>query len=88
MSIYNKPNKEQYDAIIVGSGAGGGMASKILSEAGLSVAVVEAGSDFDPAKEEYRTQLRFPWESPRRGASTTRAFGDFDAAYGGWEIEG
>ena len=52
MSIYNKPNKEQYDAIIVGSGAGGGMASKILSEAGLSVAVVEAGSDFDPAKEE------------------------------------
>ena len=64
------------------------MASKILSEAGLSVAVVEAGSDFDPAKEEDRTQLRYPWESPRRGASTTRAFGDFDAAYGGWEIEG
>jgi len=88
MSIYNKPNEEQYDAIIVGSGAGGGMASKILSEAGLSVAVVEAGSDFDPAKEEDRTQLRYPWESPRRGASTTRAFGDFDAAYGGWEIEG
>lgn len=64
------------------------MASKILSEAGLSVAVIEAGSDFDPAKEEYRTQLRYPWESPRRGASTTRAFGDFDAAYGGWEIDG
>lgn len=80
--------KEEYDAIIVGSGAGGGMASKILSEAGLSVAVVEAGSDFDPAKEEYRTQLRYPWESPRRGASTTRDFGDFDAAYGGWEIDG
>ncbi len=79
---------DTYDVIIVGSGAGGGMASKILSEAGLSVAVVEAGSDFDPAKEEYRTQLRFPWESPRRGANTVRAFGDFDAAYGGWEIDG
>lgn len=88
MNNYNKPKQDQYDAIIVGSGAGGGMASKILSEAGLSVAVLEAGSDFDPAKEEYRTQLRFPWESPRRGASSTRAFGDFDAAYGGWEIEG
>jgi len=75
--------------IIVGSGAGGGMATKILSEAGLSVAVVEAGGDFDPAKEEDRTQLRWPWESPRRGAGTrVRPFGDFDAAIGGWDIEG
>ncbi|GAB3002274.1 GMC family oxidoreductase [Cyclobacterium sediminis] len=88
MSFEIKSSMGTYDVIIVGSGAGGGMASKILSESGLSVAVVEAGSDFDPAMEEYRTQLRFPWESPRRGANTVRAFGDFDAAYGGWEIEG
>src|SRR5690625_188433 len=38
--------------------------------------------------EEYRTQLRLPWESPRRGASVVRPFGDFDAAWGGWEIPG
>lgn len=88
MSIQIKSPGESYDAIIVGSGAGGGMASKILSEAGLSVAVLEAGADFDPAREEDRTQLRFPWESPRRGAGTVRPFGDFDAAIGGWEIEG
>ena len=88
MSIEIKSSMDTYDVIIVGSGAGGGMASKILSESGLSVAVVEAGSDFDPALEEYRTQMRFPWESPRRGANTVRAFGDFDAAYGGWEIDG
>ena len=88
MSIQIKSSGEEYDVIIVGSGAGGGMASKILSEAGLSVAVVEAGRDYDPAKEEDRTQLRFPWESPRRGAGTLRPFGDFDAAIGGWEIEG
>ncbi len=88
MSIQIKSPAEEYDVIIVGSGAGGGMASKILSEAGLSVAVLEAGPDYDPAKEEDRTQLRFPWESPRRGASTHRPFGDFDAAFGGWEIEG
>lgn len=89
MSFEIKPNTESYDVIIVGSGAGGGMATKILSEAGLSVAVVEAGADFDPAKEEDRTQLRFPWESPRRGASTKiRPFGDFDAAIGGWDIDG
>ncbi|MGM0506400.1 MAG: GMC family oxidoreductase N-terminal domain-containing protein, partial [Bacteroidota bacterium] len=77
-----------YDAVIVGSGAGGGMAANILSKAGLSVAVLEAGGFYDPAKEEYRTQLRWPWESPRRGASTHRPFGDFDAAWGGWEIDG
>jgi choline dehydrogenase-like flavoprotein len=88
MSFEIKSSMDTYDVIIVGSGAGGGMASKILSESGLSVAVVEAGSDFDPALEEYRTQMRFPWESPRRGANTVRAFGDFDAAYGGWEIDG
>jgi choline dehydrogenase-like flavoprotein len=77
-----------YDVVIIGSGAGGGMATKILSESGLKVAVLEAGKDFDPAKEEDRTQLRWPWESPRRGASTLRAFGDFDSSYGDWKVDG
>ena len=77
-----------YDVIIVGSGAGGGMATKVLSEAGLQIAVVEAGPHFDPGDPKQRTQLKWPWESPRRGAGTTRPFGDFDSAYGGWEIEG
>lgn len=77
-----------YDVIIVGSGAGGGMATKVLSEAGYKVAVVEAGPYFDPADPNDRTQLKWPWESPRRGASSVRPFGDFDSAYGGWEIEG
>jgi choline dehydrogenase-like flavoprotein len=88
MSFQIKEQDKKYDVVIVGSGAGGGMAAKILAEAGLTVAVLEAGGDFDPAKEEYRTQLKWPWESPRRGANTQRAFGDFDAAWGGWEIEG
>ena len=44
-----KNTAKEYDVIIVGSGAGGGMATKVLSEAGLSVAVVEAGPFFDPA---------------------------------------
>jgi choline dehydrogenase-like flavoprotein len=79
---------KDYDVVIVGSGAGGGMATKILSEAGLKIAVIEAGPYFDPADPEQRTQLKQPWESPRRGAGTQRVFGDYDSAYGGWEIEG
>lgn len=81
-------NPVTYDAVIVGSGAGGGMAAKVLSESGLKVAVVEAGPFFDPANDTQRTQLRNPWDSPRRGAGSTRVFGDYDAAYGGWEIDG
>ncbi len=86
MQIIESP--KVYDVIIVGSGAGGGMASKILSEAGLDVAIVEAGPFFDPRDPQLMTQLKWPWESPRRGANSVRPFGDFDSAYGGWEIDG
>jgi choline dehydrogenase-like flavoprotein len=84
--------KEQpivYDAIVVGSGAGGGMAAYQLTKAGAKVLLLEAGGYFDPADPKYITQMKNPWESPRRGASTRlRPFGDFDAAWGGWDIEG
>jgi choline dehydrogenase-like flavoprotein len=82
-----KVQPKNYDVVIVGSGAGGGMAAYILANAGLSVALVEAGPMYDPAKNV--TQLKWSWESPRRGAATKfRPFGDFDAAYWGWEIDG
>lgn len=81
--------QQQYDIIIVGSGAGGGMATYQLANAGLKVALVEAGAYYDPAADTQRTQLRYPWESPRRGASTRlRPFGDFNACIGGWELDG
>lgn len=78
----------EYDVAIVGSGAGGGMAAYMLAKAGAKVILLEAGGYFDPADPKYITQLKWPYESPRRGASTTRAFGDFDAAWGGWDIDG
>ncbi|MBO0936102.1 GMC family oxidoreductase [Fibrella sp. HMF5335] len=77
-----------YDVAIVGSGAGGGMAAYMLAKAGAKVVLLEAGGYFDPADPKYITQLKWPYESPRRGANTTRPFGDFDAAWGGWQIDG
>jgi choline dehydrogenase-like flavoprotein len=54
-----------YDAIIVGSGATGGMAAKELCEAGLSVAVLEAGRKLDPEKD--FTEHKWPFDLPFRG---------------------
>lgn len=81
-----KKQSKTYDAVIVGSGAGGGMAAYMLANAGLKVCLIEAGPLYDPQKNV--TQLKNPWQSPRRGASTKfRPFGDFDACYGGWTVE-
>ena len=82
-----KVQPKSYDVVIVGSGAGGGMAAYELSKAGLKVCLLEAGTMYDPQKNV--TQFKNPWESKRRGASTKyRPFGDFDACYGGWQLDG
>lgn len=82
-----KEQPKTYDVVIVGSGAGGGMSAYMLANAGLKVALLEAGPMYDPAKNVM--QLKWPWESPRRGSrSKYRNFGDFDAAYWGWQVDG
>ena len=41
LQLRKQPKK--YDAVIVGSGAGGGMAAYILAHAGLKICLIEAG---------------------------------------------
>jgi choline dehydrogenase-like flavoprotein len=77
-----------YDAIIVGSGAGGGMAAYQLSVAGLKVLVLEAGRRYDPVTE--TPMFNLPRQAPLRGAgSREKPFGFYDATVdGGWNVPG
>ena len=49
----NLPGTQVYDAIVVGTGAGGATAMKILCEAGLKVLALNSGPRTIPAKD-YR----------------------------------
>ena len=65
MQVIRQP--KVYDVCIVGSGAGGGMAAKVLTEAGAEVALLEAGAMWDTEKDSK--MFVWPYDSPRRGAA-------------------
>jgi glucoside 3-dehydrogenase (cytochrome c) catalytic subunit len=60
-----RSRRKIYDAIVIGSGATGGWAAKILTERGMTVLVLEAGRQLDP-KKDFREHT-FPYELKYRG---------------------
>ncbi len=78
----------EYDVVIVGSGAGGGMSAYVLTMSGLKVLMLEAGRAYDPVSE--TPMFNLPKDAPlRAGPTPDKPFGYFDATVdGGWEVPG
>src|SRR5271154_6438515 len=85
-----KRTPPKYDVCVIGSGAGGGMAAKILTEGGLSVVLLEAGPPINPEKD--FKMFTWPYELAHRGAGVgghaRENFGEFLAPNGAWSIQG
>jgi len=80
-----------YDICIIGSGAAGGTAAKVLTEAGLSVVMLEAGPPVHP-ETDFKEHV-WPYELDHRGAGVgAKVRGElndeFMAPNGAWIIDG
>lgn len=72
------PSGVVYDAVVVGSGAGGATAAHVLVNRGLNVLLLEAGRMLNPPKD-FLTHA-WPWDLPFRGSGKP---GEYD---GLWKI--
>ncbi|MFW6193170.1 MAG: GMC family oxidoreductase [Gemmatimonadota bacterium] len=79
--------RDDYDVLVVGSGAAGGAAAHVLTRAGARVLMLEAGGPWDNRTDS--DMFTWPYETKRRGGwIPSRHFGEFDACVGGWWLEG
>lgn len=80
-----------YDAVIIGSGAGGGMAAMVLTQGGLDCALLEAGPPLDPTKD-YKEHL-WPYDLAYRGFGPGYKYNqpvtsEYNDHLGGWQLKG
>ena len=80
-----------YDVCVIGSGAAGGMAAKVLTGGGLSVVMLEAGPPVNPEKD--FKMFVWPYDLPHRGVGVGGKLrgpvtSEFLAPNGAWTIEG
>ena len=83
-----------YDVCIIGSGAAGGTAAKVLTEGGLNVVLLEAGPPVVPARD-FKEHM-WPYDLPHRGEGVggkhregiESVNDEFLAPNGFWNIEG
>ncbi|MGD0620043.1 MAG: GMC family oxidoreductase, partial [Bryobacteraceae bacterium] len=84
------PSAPVYDVVIIGSGAGGGTVTQILTQMGITVALLEAGPMLNPAHD-FKEHM-WPWQVDHRGLGPgcqtyfgkPYPFGYFAASAGGW----
>lgn len=79
---------QQYDVIVVGSGAAGGQTAYTLAMSGARVLMLEAGRHYVP--EDETPMFQTAADAPLRGSSTPdKPFGFHDATVdGGWQVPG
>jgi choline dehydrogenase-like flavoprotein len=70
-----KHTQRECDVIVVGSGAGGGIAAYVLTQRGLNVLMLEAGRHYDARTETPMFQIEA--DAPLNGASTPDKIGGF-----------
>src|SRR5688572_1105492 len=83
-----------YDVVVIGSGAGGGTTVQVLTQLGVSVALLEAGPMLNPAKDFKEHQ--WPYQYDHRGGldggmydtNKHQPFSFWSAPNGYWSIEG
>jgi choline dehydrogenase-like flavoprotein len=92
LQIIRSPQK--FDVVVIGSGAGGGTAVKVLTDLGIQVALLEAGPMLNPQKD-FKEHVA-PYDVDHRGAGEhaelyfgrSRSFGFWNAPNGYWRIDG
>ena len=85
------PSTKTYDVCIIGSGAGGGTAAKVLTEGGSNVVMLEAGPQLHP-ETDFKEHV-WPYELAHRGADVggrgrLQMNDEFMSPNGFWEIDG